>query len=76
MIDMDSIKCGPTITNTAIFHFGEWNDYSRKVPALNFFEKHDNTVIGETTRNALPPACSFSSTTARQSIVVPKFGRS
>jgi len=47
---MDSIKRGPTITRTAITHYGEWNEESRKVPALNFFEKYDDIVL----------ACDFS----------------
>lgn len=41
---MDAIKRGPTITSTAITHYGEWNEDSRKVPALSFFEKYDNVV--------------------------------
>lgn len=41
---MSHIQRGPTITSTAITHYGEWNDDSRKVPALNFFEKYDAVV--------------------------------
>jgi len=47
---MERIKRGPTIISTAVTHYGEWNDESRKVPALAFFEKYDNMVI----------ACDFS----------------
>ena len=36
---------GPTITTTAITHYGEWNEESRKVPAFLFFEKYDAVVI-------------------------------
>lgn len=41
---MAEIQRGPTITSTAITHFGEWNEESRKVPALLFFEKYDAMV--------------------------------
>jgi hypothetical protein len=41
---MAEIKRGPTITSTAITHYGEWNEESRKVPALLFFEKYDAVV--------------------------------
>lgn len=47
---MEATQYGPTLTNTAITHFGEWNEDSRKIPALNFFEKYDNIVM----------ACDFS----------------
>lgn len=47
---MAEIKRGPTITTTAITHYGEWNAQSRAVPALAFFEKYDAMVI----------ACDFS----------------
>ena len=41
---MPEVKRGPKITSTAITHYGEWNDESRKVPALNYFEKYDAVV--------------------------------
>jgi hypothetical protein len=41
---MADIKRGPTITSTAITHYGEWNSESRAVPALDFFEKYDAIV--------------------------------
>ena len=41
---------GPTITATAITHYGEWNEESRKIPALRFSEKYDAVV----------QACDFS----------------
>jgi len=42
---MESVQGGPTVTSTAITHYGEWNEDSRKVPALNFFEKYNDVVI-------------------------------
>ncbi|KUJ13822.1 uncharacterized protein LY89DRAFT_672103 [Mollisia scopiformis] len=41
---MSNIKCGPTITSKAITHHGEWNEESRAIPAINFFEKYDAVV--------------------------------
>jgi hypothetical protein len=42
--NMEDVQRGPTITSTAITHYGEWNQASRNVPALNFFEKYDAVV--------------------------------
>lgn len=42
---MEAIQRGPTVTSTSITHYGEWNEDSRKVPALMFFEKYDNVVL-------------------------------
>lgn len=39
-----------TIERLSITHYGEWNEASRAVPALKFFEKYDATVT----------ACDFS----------------
>ncbi|KAK3659066.1 hypothetical protein LTR56_001503 [Elasticomyces elasticus] len=47
---MPDASRGPTITSTAITHYGEWNEESRKVPALLFFERYD----------AMVQACDFS----------------
>jgi hypothetical protein len=41
---MTDVQRGPTITSVAITHYGEWNEESRKIPALNFFEKYDAVV--------------------------------
>jgi hypothetical protein len=41
---MSEPKCCPTITSTAITHYGEWNASSRAIPALSFFEKYDAVV--------------------------------
>ncbi len=42
---METTKLGSLALNTAITHYGEWDEDSRKVPALNFFEKYDNIVM-------------------------------
>lgn len=47
---MTEPKRGPTISSTAITHYGEWNTSSRSIPALSFFEKYD----------AIVQACDFS----------------
>jgi hypothetical protein len=41
---MAATTSGPTVKSTAITHYGEWNEDSRKVPALKFFEKYDAVV--------------------------------
>jgi len=41
---MSAITRGPTLTSTAITHYGEWNSESRAIPALAFFEKYDAVV--------------------------------
>lgn len=42
---MTEHKDGQTITRGSITHYGEWNEASRAIPALKFFEKYDAAVI-------------------------------
>jgi hypothetical protein len=41
---MAKVQRGPTIESVAVTHYGEWNEESRRIPALNFFEKYDAVV--------------------------------
>ncbi|RAO74339.1 uncharacterized protein BHQ10_010351 [Talaromyces amestolkiae] len=41
---MAKVQRGPTVSSAAVTHYGEWNEESREIAVLSFFEKYDAMV--------------------------------